>query len=152
MQKQEQVTNQTRRNLIAGAAGAATLLAASPLLGKDMHDHHSHGASNNQLVDSALHCVAKGEACIEHCIQSFHKGDTELSHCMETAREAVEACKLLATYGAGNSPHLAKLAGLCIDVCETCAKECKKHAKKHSFCKECMDSCNDCIQACKKVA
>ncbi len=141
-----------RRDMIAATAvAAAGVVTAKIANAKEDHSHHHH-AKHSSLLDITSSCIAKGEACITHCLDQLAKGDKDMGACAKSVREMLGSCNALLVLAAADSKHLKKVAALCIDVCESCAKECKKHAKTHATCKACMEACLDCVKACKKVA
>ncbi|MBT5525133.1 MAG: four-helix bundle copper-binding protein [Rhodospirillaceae bacterium] len=145
----------TRRNVLAGTGAAMAAVSVSSPAGASSHkmDHSGHGMKKYQAAtDAAFHCVKMGEACIEHCLILFKNSDTSVADCARVAQEMTAMCQTLARFAAFESPHLAKLAKVCIDVCMACEKECRKHANKHQDCKNCADSCVACIAECKKIA
>jgi hypothetical protein len=51
-----------------------------------------HGANKNQdLLDAALLCVNRGEACIDHCAKQLGAGDTSMKDCMDTCAKQLGA-------------------------------------------------------------
>ncbi|OHC75603.1 MAG: hypothetical protein A3G18_00120 [Rhodospirillales bacterium RIFCSPLOWO2_12_FULL_58_28] len=144
-----------RRNVLAGAGAliaAATIsgkaAAAEPAMG-----HMDHSANKYQaLADAALHCVSMGQACINHCLITFKKGDASLADCARLVEQTIAISQTLAQFAALESPYIAALAKLCIDVCSACEAECRKHADLHVACRNCAESCLMCIKECKKIA
>jgi Cys-rich four helix bundle protein (predicted Tat secretion target) len=156
-QKSAAIENQSRRNILLGAAAVAATLATDSAFSATEHDHseHNHNMmmnSNTEIIDAALNCVKTGQACNDHCIELVKSGDTSIAGCMDALTESLAMCAALSQMASAQSSHLPALAKVCISVCEDCEKECRKHEKKHAVCKACADSCNDCIQACKKIA
>lgn len=153
------VENTSRRSLLLGAAAAATAVVASKSAiaadnGHAHHKHHNHGAmgqANQEIIDTAMHCIKTGEACLDHCIMLIKDGDTEMAKCLETVTEMLPMCTALSKLATYQSKHLVALAKVCIDVCKDCKKECDKHKDKHDTCKACAESCDECIKACEKI-
>jgi len=144
--------NSSRRNLLLGATAVTAALASGASFASSEHEHHHHGAnSNTDLIDAALDCVKKGEACNDHCIELVKSGDTSIAECLDTVSVMLPMCSTLSKLASAQSKHLAEFAKVCIAVCEDCEKECKKHEDKHAECKACMKSCGDCIKQCKKI-
>jgi len=140
--------NLTRRNIIQGAV-AATLAAAS---GATLAAEHQHASNQcDSLVNAALSCVAKGNACMNHCFQLFKVGDKSVADCAESVNEMLSMCNALANLAANNSNHLIAFAQVCSAVCEDCEKECRKHENHHAECKACAESCAECITECNKL-
>jgi Cys-rich four helix bundle protein (predicted Tat secretion target) len=153
-------TDMTRRSfglattgLLATAAGATTLSAQTT------HDHGaSHdaggthqGAAHKALVEAALHCVNKGEVCLNHCVTQMGSGDTSLKDCLATVAVMLPMCTTLARVAAMDAKRLKDIAAVCIDICRDCEEECRKHEQHHAECKACAESCAACIAECKKV-
>lgn len=150
-----------RRQVLFGAAAVAataTTLGSGSVFagshsGHDGHDHHAMMMEKNEpAIDAALDCMKKGQACIDHCIELFKSGDTSVAKCADTVQEMLAMCTALSHMASYNSKHLAKLAGICRQVCLDCEKECRKHEDKHAACKACAESCEHCAQECKKLA
>jgi protein SCO1 len=103
------------------------------------------------LVASAQLCLAKGEACMKHCIAQLTTGDTSLVDCLKTVSGMLPICRALEKYAAIEGKHLRELAQLCITVNSECENECRKHADHHDTCRECAEACSACITECGKV-
>jgi Cys-rich four helix bundle protein (predicted Tat secretion target) len=145
--------NLSRRDVVKCAIAATTALASGAVLGAEDAANHSHHADNPTLevVDAAMNCVKKSQACIEHCMQLFQSGDTTLAKCADLVQETIAMCDALAQMASYHSKHLSAVAKVCISVSQDCEDECRKYAEKHVECKECADSCAVCIKACEKV-
>ncbi len=141
--------NPTRRGLLMGAAAVGVAMAGNALAA--MHEHHHGPAADPAVIDAALDCVTKGNACLVHCIELVKNGDTSIARCLETVSDMLPMCDTLAKLATSGSPHLDDLARVCIAVCEDCEKECRKHEKKHAECRACAESCAACIEACRKL-
>lgn len=153
----------TRRAMIsaglAGSLAVAAVLAAEPARAEGEHDHHAgHAAStaadsakHQALIDIAAKCVARGEACLNHCIALMSTGDTSLKDCIRTVSVMLPMCGALMRVAGLDATRLKDVAKVCIDVCDDCVKACKPHIEHHALCKACSDSCMECIDACKKV-
>lgn len=129
------------------------------------HHHHNHekmdGSKNStelltgkysQAIRSASDCIVLSKKCLTHCLEEMGKGDTSLQSCALATRETISLCNSFIDLASQDSKFLKELTGLCIKVCENCAKECKKHADHHEICKECMEACLDCVREMKKIA
>ena len=162
-QTNKEQPNTNRRMVLKGmgAAVAAAFVAdtvAAPTSAKaaegvkHSHAHHGHtvDTARQRLVDHALDCVKKGEACSAHCLILFKQGDNSVADCARSVQEMLAACNALARLATYDSRHLNAMAKVCIGICEDCEKECKKHSDKHAECKACADSCADCIRVCKE--
>jgi Cys-rich four helix bundle protein (predicted Tat secretion target) len=164
----------SRRSLLttggAMLAGAAALVASprlaeaeqDPHAGHNMgqmehmdhagHEGHGKPASQHQaLIDAALDCVAKGEACVPHCIDLMGKGDTSLVECLKSVLAMMPMCTAVARVAALDAPRLKDLAKLCGEVCADCEKVCRKHAEHHAVCKACAESCASFVKESKKL-
>ena len=115
------------------------------------HAHHHHGG-DPALLEAAHACLAKGQACIAHCLGMLASGDTSMGGCGKAAHEMHAVMQGLAAAAASGSKHLPALAKVALEFCRDCEAECRKHADKHAVCKECMDACTRTIAACQKVA
>jgi len=113
------------------------------------HEHH-HG--DTALFDAAQGCLAKGRACIAHCIALLGAGDTSMAGCAKAVHDMHAVMEGLAAAAASGSKHLPALAKVAMEFCKDCEAECKKHADKHAVCKECMEACTKTVAACQKVA
>ncbi|MDH3972914.1 MAG: four-helix bundle copper-binding protein [Deltaproteobacteria bacterium] len=142
-----------RRELFVAAGGFAAAAALGKLEGTAFagdHKHdHSHG-TNTGLIDAALDCVKRAEACLNHCIDVLGRGDTSLAKCAKSVTELKIYCTALYQAGIINSEYLKKIAALSEKVCTDCEKECRKH-KKHQTCLNCADACVKCLKECKKL-
>lgn len=146
-----------RRDLLKG--GAATILATlgSTALAADHahHEHHHHattGKPTQALVDTAGDCIAKGEACLAHCLVLLGEGDKEMAGCARTVNQMLAICTALQKLAAQDAKLLPATAKLAADACRDCEKECRKHEKQHAECKACADACAKCLKACEAYA
>lgn len=147
---------------LVGLASSAVVTGSAAAQDKPADHQHHHGhhdaahaahgdAPHKALIETALKCVGRGEVCTDHCIDLLGKGDTSLKDCIRSVGAMMPMCSALGRLAALDSPRLAALAKVCLEVCEDCEKECKKHAEHHAACKACAESCRECIDACKKV-
>ena len=133
----------SRKDLLGGLGAGAALFVAGPLCSEGGHDAHG----GDKLTLAATHCVAVGEECMTHCLDSLAQGDTMLAGCAERVRDTITACQALAGFSAAKSSHLKAYIPVCRKICEECKEECLKHADHHEICKKCADACQDCIDA-----
>jgi Cys-rich four helix bundle protein (predicted Tat secretion target) len=164
-----------RREFIAAAGTAAAVMAAAgealadtdPKAAGDAaapgapaaHAGHGHdstrgatgGSKYEDLAESAAECVATGNDCLRHCLDSFVAGDTTLAACAKTVRDVISACAALETLALSNSPHVPAFAKAVLGVCMACEQECRKHAHHHAECKDCAEACKDCAEECKAL-
>ena len=124
--------------------------AAPPAPASGGHVHH--GGGDPTLLEAVHGCLAKGEACVAHCLSMFASGDTSMGGCGKAAHEMHAVMQGLAAAAASGNKHLPALAKAAMEFCRDCEAECRKHADKHAVCKECMEACSRTIAACEKVA
>ncbi|HRC55608.1 MAG: Csp1 family four helix bundle copper storage protein [Myxococcales bacterium] len=125
----------------AGAAAAAPAVAA-PAAGTNRHP---------ELAAAAAKCVAAGEICLAHCLESLATGEKMLGDCAKAVQQMLAVCKMIGALGAANSAHLSKAAALCDAVCKDCKDACDKHASMHEECKGCADACGEMLTQVAKV-
>lgn len=137
----------TRKQLIATAAATAVALKTGSLLAETPASPGPYGA----LADSASNCIGDGERCLQHCLELLGGGDRSMEACAKTVRDMLVTCEAMRTLANVKSPHLKKMAAVCLDACKTCQDACDKHPT-HAVCKRCGESCKKCIQEIKKIA
>ena len=138
--------------LIGTGAGLAALFTSNAFAmkhAKDSKTGHGYGKKFENLVDSGLNCLKKGEACIQHCLAHF--GDASLAECAARVQEMMPVCGTLAKLASYESKHLKDYLQFCIKVCNDCEKACRVHEATHVPCKECADACANCAKQCEKV-
>ncbi len=156
----------SRRSLLAAGsallAGTGILASARSARAQDdphaghmdhsAHEGHDQSASQHQaLVEAALDCVTKGEACVPHCVGLMEKGDTSLAECLKSVLAMMPLCTAVARLASLDVPRLKDLAKLCGEVCAECEKVCRKHAEHHAVCKACAESCAVFVKESKKL-
>ena len=143
----------SRRDVIRGSIAATAALAAGSMgSAVAATGHMHHGSNKNQhVIDTAMDCIKDGNACLDHCMQSFKTGDTSLADCAESVNKMLAMCTAVSQMAAYNAENLGELAKVCMKECEACKSECDKHASKHEACKMCADSCKECAKACQSV-
>lgn len=134
-----------------GTAVAQNTPKSPPGGGGGAGGHHHHGG-DEALTEAAYGCLAKGEACIAHCIAMLTSGDTSMSGCMKTVHDMHAVMIGLAAAAASGNRNLPALARVAMEFCKDCEAECRKHADKHAVCKDCADACARTIAACQKAA
>lgn len=147
-----------RRNILTGVAtltaAAAMGFTQNTLAAATEHTHKQHQHTidhgRQRIIDHAMDCLMKGEACNQHCIELFKTGDTSVADCAGSVQEMLASCTAMSKLAAYDSRHLKAMLNVCIGICEDCEKECRKHEDKHAECKACADSCSDCIKICKE--
>ncbi len=137
----------SRRELLIGA-GALASIAATGVKAEAVHNHEIN-TTGQELIDATFDCLKKGQACVDHCLESFKAGDTSLANCADSVQEMLAICAATGKLASFKSNHLKALAAVCADVCKDCEKECRKHEDKHMSCKACADACADCIKECE---
>ncbi|EPG75392.1 hypothetical protein LEP1GSC058_2090 [Leptospira fainei serovar Hurstbridge str. BUT 6] len=75
-----------------------------------------------------------------------------MSDCLKSVEETVALCNAFIKIASLNSASSTKIAAICLNVCDSCAKQCDKHADHHEECKACADACKACIVEFKKLA
>jgi Cys-rich four helix bundle protein (predicted Tat secretion target) len=149
-----------RREMLKGAAGGLMLAAAGNTVfaaenTKQPAAHqHVHGANKNQsLIDAAADSVKKGQTCLSHGLVMLSQGENKaMAICAMRVSDMVAACTAIEQLASYDSPHLAKMARVVMDICRDCEKECRKFEKDEPICKETADSCIVCFNECKKIA
>jgi Cys-rich four helix bundle protein (predicted Tat secretion target) len=148
-----------RRELLAAAGAAALLAGAGRAVGAEGQEHGHEkryfdaraAKAHPALVAAANDCVAKGQVCISHCLETFRLGDTTMADCAAVVQEMLPVCTALGYLAAYDSRHLKDLARACIPVCESCEKECRVHEEHQRECKDCADACAVVIREAKKL-
>jgi Cys-rich four helix bundle protein (predicted Tat secretion target) len=142
----------------AVASGALTSCNWADAQNPDHPGHVGHEGQattrptkNQDLLDAALLCVNRGEACIDHCTKQLGAGDTSMKDCMDSVSTMLPMCTAVARFAALDAPRLKEVVKLCVDVCADCERECRKHEQHHAQCKNCADSCAAFIRDGKKV-
>lgn len=144
-----------RREMLQSAAAFTLAAVAASASAADDHSHHmGHGGGSKYqpLIAATGDCIAKGEACLAHCLMLLGDGDKAMADCAKSVNQMLALCgalQKLAAQGSTLTPALAKVA---LDACTACEKECKKHEGKHAECKACRESCTECIKQCKALA
>lgn len=140
-----------RREMLLGVAAAAIATTAGAADDHQHQHHHHHDKHKHQaLIDSAAHCVATGEICVDHCIELLGQGDKVMAKCARSVNQLIAICTALRSVAAQDGTQLMKMVKVAMDVCKECEDECRKH-EKHPQCKDCADACADCYKQCKKL-
>jgi Cys-rich four helix bundle protein (predicted Tat secretion target) len=117
--------------------------------------HEGHAAAGptkyQDLLDAALLCVNRGEACIDICAKQLGAGDTSMKDCMNTVSTMLPMCTAVARFAAFDAPRLKEAVKLCVGVCSDCEKACRNHEQHHVQCKNCADSCAAFVRVGEKV-
>jgi Cys-rich four helix bundle protein (predicted Tat secretion target) len=129
--------------MACGTQNAVAQSAASPA---------AAAGGDGSVIDLALDCQKKGEACADHCVRMLVTGNTTMAECIVAVRDMLPVTDTLARLASTNSKHLAAAARLAIEVCESCEAVCRKHAQIHVICRECAESCARTIAAARKLA
>lgn len=114
------------------------------------HAHHQGG--DPALLEAVEACIARGEACLAHCLAMLAGGDTTMGTCAKAVYEMKAVMAGVAAAAASGSRHLAALTKVAAEFCKDCEAECRKHADKHAVCKECLDACTKSVAALQKAA
>ena len=132
-----------RRDFIA----KSSLLAAAAVSPQLAFGAEGHAAS---LAQVSADCVAKGEECLQHCVESMSTGSKTMAACAASVREMMIYCDALSKAAARKSKHLKALAKITLEACKDCETQCRKH-EKMDVCKVCADACADCAKLCQTV-
>lgn len=111
----------------------------------------ARGPADAALADAAYACIAKGQACLSHCIAMLAGGDTMMAGCAPAVHDMHAVMPGLAAAASSGSRHIKELARVAMEFCKDCEAECRKHAAMHAVCKECADACAKTIAACQRV-
>lgn len=133
----------------AGAALTALVGAAACVRNAAADGPHHHG--DHALSDVAADCLAKGRACLAHCIHLLGQGDQTMADCAKTSHDMVALMDALSVLAASGGKHLAALAKVAREACKDCEAACRKHEDKHPTCKACAEACARTIAATEKV-
>jgi Cys-rich four helix bundle protein (predicted Tat secretion target) len=144
-----------RRELLQSAAALTIAAMAASVSAAEDHSHHDDHGSGSKfqgLIAATGDCVAKGQACLAHCLVLLADGDKTLADCSKAVNQMLALCGALQNLAAQSSKLTPGLAKAALDACTECEKECKKHKDKHAECKACRESCTECIKQCKAIA
>jgi Cys-rich four helix bundle protein (predicted Tat secretion target) len=163
-------TGLRRRDVLAGATllVGATLAAAGAVAAQGREGHHATGAPGEgggqhryseakafkkraAVVAVANECIARGQACLSHCMETFVEGDTTMAECARAVQEMLVTCQAFAQLAANDSVVLKPVAAACVAVCEECEKQCREHGEHQPECRECADACADLVREAKKL-
>lgn len=141
-----------RRESFIGATAVWMAATSTSNAAQEMaHDHsHMHAAPLQGLLAATSDCVAKGQACIAHCLVLLGDGDKVMAECARSVSQTIALCAALESLAAQQSPLVPALAKVTLEACQACEKECRKH-ERHAQCKACAESCVACIKECKAV-
>lgn len=108
----------------------------------------------NQLSNqahNALHALAA-------CHQTCHS--MAMVHCLELGGEharpqhlrlmldCADICATTADFIGRKSQFHTQIAGLCVEICETCAEACEKLGQMEA----CVSACRECAERCREIA
>lgn len=104
------------------------------------------------LDQHAAYCITACNDCATDCGACFAGmvGQNSPNSCPACCIECAALCRITADAIARQSPFAKRLAALCAEACDWCAKECGEHAMDH--CKRCAASCARCADACRAMA
>lgn len=145
-----------RRDFIAAASSVAAVgMVAVPgnavADDDEPHRHRRHHEPKHlDLIEAALDCVAKGQACIGHCLDLMASGDTSVAECAKSVNLMTPFCDSFARFAVADSVMLKDMAQMCLKVCDDCEKACHEHEDEHVECYECAEACRNSIRACGK--
>jgi len=150
----------SRRDLLIGAgvvasvAVAGTAIAGTETGSHTMQSKYSEAQAYKKhiaLVAATNECIAKGQACISHCMETFRVGDTTMGECAFAVQQMLPVCTATAYLAAYDSKRLKSMAEACVGVCEDCEKECRVHQDHQPECRACADACAALIKEAKKL-
>lgn len=149
-----------RRDVLAGVTllAGATLAGAGRAAAEEHSGHHVTGAAGaadarhqyteasaykkrQSAVKAANECIATGQACLSHCMETFVAGDTTMAECARSVQEMIVTCQAFAQLAANDSVVLHPMAQACIAVCDECEKQCRVHEEHQAECRACADAC-----------
>jgi Cys-rich four helix bundle protein (predicted Tat secretion target) len=130
-----------RRDFLAKTSLLAATAAVAPQLA------FSAEAAKGSLAETAADCTAKGELCLQHCVESLSSGSKTMAACAVSVREMMVYCEALSKASARKSKHLKALAKIAHEACKDCEAQCRKH-EKMDVCKTCADACATCAKEC----
>jgi Cys-rich four helix bundle protein (predicted Tat secretion target) len=138
--------------IACGGANAGAQDAKTPGAGDVPPGLAGHVHGDPAVADAALDCLAKGNACVAHCLGMLGSGDTSMLGCARSSYDMTAAMEALARLASTGSSHLPAFAKVAMDFCRDCQAECQKHADRHPVCKDCLDACTRSIAALQKIA
>jgi Cys-rich four helix bundle protein (predicted Tat secretion target) len=150
----------SRRDLLIGAGVVASVaVAGTAIAGSETESHAMHHKyfeataykKHVALVAATNECIAKGQACISHCMETFVAGDTTMGKCAFAVQQMLPVCTAMAYLAAYDSKRLKPMAETCVGVCEDCEKECRVHQDHQPECRACADACAALIKEAKKL-
>jgi len=159
----------SRRDVLTAATALAGAAAVAGVAGADdPGEHASHqvaGFSGEEheyfeavaykrradLVAATNACIAKGQACISHCMETFLMDDTTMAECAMAVQEMLAVCNAMAHLAAYDSKNLGPMARACAAVCEECEKQCRVHEEHQEECRACAEGCAALLVELKKV-
>jgi Cys-rich four helix bundle protein (predicted Tat secretion target) len=156
----ETLAGVSRRDLLIGAGVVASAaIAGTAIAGTGAESHtmqHKYFEATAYkkhvaLVAAANECIAKGQACISHCMETFLTDDTTMGKCAFAVQQMLPVCTAMAYLAAYDSKRLKPMAETCVGVCEDCEKECRVHEDHQPECRACADACAALIKEAKKL-
>jgi Cys-rich four helix bundle protein (predicted Tat secretion target) len=111
---------------------------------------HHHG--DPELAAAAGVCLAKGNACLAHCLALLGAGDASMAGCAAAAFDMHAVMSGLAAVAASGGKRLGELARAATGFCKDCETECRKHEAQHTVCHECAEACARTVAACAGYA
>jgi Cys-rich four helix bundle protein (predicted Tat secretion target) len=105
-----------------------------------------------ELAAAAQACLAKGEACLAHCIALLSAGDTSIAGCAAAVFDMHAVMSGLAAVAVSGGKRLAELSRVAADFCKDCEVECRRHEGHHAPCRECAEACARTVAACARYA
>ncbi|KAA5532311.1 four-helix bundle copper-binding protein [Taibaiella lutea] len=100
-----------------------------------------------EVITLCLRCAAICSHCAASCTKESDV--TMMANCIQLDMECETLCAATAKLLSLGSSYGLKLAAICADACEACARECSQHENKH--CQECAAICSECADACRSI-
>jgi Cys-rich four helix bundle protein (predicted Tat secretion target) len=154
-----------RRDVLVGATllAGAGLAAGGHAAAAEESKHEGHAGAERHYTEArafkkraavvavANDCIARGQACLSHCLETFVAGDTTMAECARAVQEMLLTCQAFAQLAANDSAVLKPMAQACIAVCEECERQCRPHADHQPECKACGEACLDLAREAKNL-
>lgn len=147
-----------RRQMASMVTALSAVVLAGRAIAANEHAHHGKtggtpaSGKHAALITATGDCIAKGEACLSHCLVLLGQGDKAMADCAQSVNQMLATCTALQKLAAQEAKATKAMAKLALDVCQECEKACRKHEQHHAVCKACAESCAECVKQCKAAA
>lgn len=97
-------------------------------------------------------CLECHAACTEtaRLVMEGNASHSEAEH-LVALLDCAQMCLTHADFMARRSPHHARLAAVCADLCNASARLCDEHAESEAM-KRCAQHCRKCEESCRRMA